>query len=55
MDHSDNTTVRSAVGLLVGVGWVDGGGQCDWGFGMETPTAARTLRATGLQRINGQW
>jgi hypothetical protein len=22
MDHPDNTSVRSAVGLLVGVGWV---------------------------------
>jgi hypothetical protein len=32
IDHPDNAKVRSAVGLLVGVVWIDGCGPCDWGL-----------------------
>ena len=30
MDHPEKAKVRSAVGIMVGVGWVDGCGRCNW-------------------------
>jgi hypothetical protein len=30
MNHTDKAKVRSAVGIMVGVGWVDGCDLFDW-------------------------